>query len=115
MTLREPHLLIRDMIDHAQEAIDMLGERSLDEMVANRAMTLALTRLVEVVGEAARQIPPEHREPIDDVPWHQVIGMRHRLVHAYRDIDTRILWQTITEELPPLIATLRPHSNQDSE
>jgi uncharacterized protein with HEPN domain len=115
MTLRDPHHLIRDMIDHAREAIDILGDRSLDELSQERGVTLALTRLVEIIGEAASQLTPAHREKIDGVPWSQIIGMRNRLAHAYREVDTRILWLTITGELAPLIESLKPYTGPDAE
>jgi uncharacterized protein with HEPN domain len=41
-----------------------------------------------------------------EAPWEDIIGMRHRLVHAYFDINLDILWQTIEQDLPALIPVL---------
>ncbi len=58
------------------------------------------------MGEAASRITPETRTETPDVPWAAITGMRNRLIHAYFDIDRDILWKTVIEEIPPLIALL---------
>lgn len=67
---------------------------------------LALVKEVEIIGEAAYQITSNTRNHIGSIPWDDIIGMRHRLVHAYFDIDLDILWKTVQEDLPQLIAEL---------
>ncbi len=69
-------------------------------------LTLSLVRCIEVVGEAASQISPAFREAHPNIPWPQIIGMRNRLIHAYFDVDLDRVWDTITDDLPPLIAAL---------
>ena len=63
---------------------------------------------VEVIGEAARHVSEPAREEISAIPWVQIVAMRHRLVHAYFDIDREVLWQTVRHDLPSLIAQLEP-------
>jgi uncharacterized protein with HEPN domain len=48
------------------------------------------------------------RVEIPGIPWKDIIGMRHRLVHAYFDINLDVLWRTVQEDLPSLIAALEP-------
>jgi len=69
-------------------------------------LVLALTRLVEIVGEAASRVSEPTRVSIPEVPWAQLRGMRNRLVHAYDRVDEDILWSTIVDNFPPLIAQL---------
>jgi uncharacterized protein with HEPN domain len=69
-------------------------------------LRLALTKLVEIVGEAAKQVTPAGRAELPDVPWSAAARMRDRLVHHYFDIDLDVLWQTVTEDLPALLALL---------
>ncbi len=71
-----------------------------------RVLQLALTRLVEIVGEAANRTSDATRQAHPDVPWPQIIGMRNRLIHGYDVIDYDLLWDTVTGDLPELIAVL---------
>ena len=67
---------------------------------------MALTRLVEIVSEAANRVSDVTRQAQADIPWPRIIGMRNRLVHGYDVIDYDLLWDTVTSDLPPLIAAL---------
>lgn len=66
-------------------------------------MNLALTHLVEIVGEAAGRLPPEIRRKHRAIDWPRIIGMRNRLIHAYDRVDLDVLWQTIDEDFPRLV------------
>lgn len=63
---------------------------------------LALTRLVEIVGEAASRLPAGTRNSIPNIPWTKVLGMRNVLVHGYDKIHPKLLWNTVVEDLPVL-------------
>jgi uncharacterized protein with HEPN domain len=58
------------------------------------------------MGEAACQVTPETRGLLPQFPWPSIVAMRHRLVHAYFDIDLDLVWATITQDLPPMVALL---------
>jgi len=62
--------------------------------------------LVELIGEAASQVPQEVRGKYPNVPWPKIVSMRNRLIHGYDVVDYEILWDTITEDLPLLITEL---------
>ena len=79
--------------------------QDLDE---DEILCLALTKLVEIVGEAAKQVSPMARQELPHVPWSAAARMRDRLVHHYFDVDLDILWATVTEDLPRLLAVLPP-------
>ncbi|HZQ10783.1 MAG TPA: HepT-like ribonuclease domain-containing protein [Anaerolineae bacterium] len=59
-----------------------------------------------MIGEAARQIPINVRKRYTQVPWHQVTGMRDRLIHGYAGIKIKRVSETIQNDLPPLISTV---------
>jgi len=65
-------------------------------------LLLALIKLVEIVGEAARRIPEEIKLKHSGIPWSEIIGTRDRLVHGYDAVDHDILWTIVTEDFPPL-------------
>ena len=60
--------------------------------------------LFQIVGEAAVKVSAEFRDQHLEIPWALIAGMRHRLVHAYFDINHDILWTTVTESVPELLA-----------
>jgi len=75
---------------------------------ANEVLRLAITHLVQTMGEAARLLSPEFRQQHGHVPWQQMTGMRNRLVHDYLNVDFDIVWQVATVDVPNLLKQLRP-------
>lgn len=69
-------------------------------------LMLSLVKLIEIISEAANQVSDSGRELTPNIPWVDIVSMRNRLVHAYFDINLDILWQTIKQDIPALIATL---------
>ena len=68
--------------------------------------SLAVTHLVEIIGEAAGRMPVEIREKWPRIQWAGIVGMRNRLIHGYDIIDLDIVWRVVTSELPLLIGEL---------
>jgi uncharacterized protein with HEPN domain len=62
---------------------------------------------VEITGEAASKISDAGRAELPALPWHQIVGMRRRLVHGCFDINRNILWDTVILALPPLLKQLK--------
>ncbi|MEW6359028.1 MAG: DUF86 domain-containing protein [Planctomycetota bacterium] len=106
MSKHDDRVSLKDMLSHAREAVELLGAAGRDELERDRVMQLALTRLVEIVGEAANRVSAPTQQKRPEIPWAQIIGMRNRLVHGYDVIDLDLLWDTIRDDLPPLIAAL---------
>jgi uncharacterized protein with HEPN domain len=69
-------------------------------------LLFAVVHALQSIGEAASKASPEGLAQARDVPWQEAIGIRHRLVHAYFDVDKTIIWKTATEAIPPLMAAL---------
>ncbi len=97
------------MLDAAHEAVGFVRHRHRGDLDQDRQLVWALVKAIEIIGEAAYQLSLDARAEVDGVPWDRIIGMRHRLVHAYFDINLDILWKTVQEGLPPLIAKLESH------
>ena len=94
------------MLDAALEARQLLQGQSIEAFMRDRSTQLAIDKLVQIVGEAANNVTPGYRAANDQIPWTDMIGMRHRLVHVYYETDLNILWGTVADNLPPLIAEL---------
>jgi uncharacterized protein with HEPN domain len=106
MSHRDDMITLRQMRDHAREAMGICSDKSFVDIKRDRVLQLALVRLVEIVGEAAGRVSPETRDQYADLPWQGMIGMRNRLIHGYDAINLEILWNTIQFDLPELVELL---------
>ena len=107
---RDDAIRLRHMLDAAREAIAFARGRTRGDLDTDRQLVLALVKDIEIVGEAATGVTEPTRRSLPDIPWERIVGMRHRLVHAYFDINLDIVWKTAREELPELIAQLESAS-----
>ncbi|MHC4295202.1 MAG: HepT-like ribonuclease domain-containing protein [Planctomycetota bacterium] len=98
---------MRHMLDHAREATDLVQGRNRDDLDADRLLSLALVRLLEIIGEAAGRVSNQIRTKHPGIPWPQIISLRNRLIHGYDAVDKDILWEIVTRDLPPLIEILQ--------
>lgn len=98
--------LLRDMLDMSRKAQTFLDNKTLDALDQDEILTFALVRAIELIGEAASKITPETRGSLPQIPWKSVVGMRNKIIHDYKSVDYRIVWKTITDDLPPLVVEL---------
>jgi uncharacterized protein with HEPN domain len=103
---KDDQVRLRHMLEAGREAISFAGGRTRADLDSNRMLVLSLVKDIEIVGEAAYQLTQTTRDEFPAVPWTDIIGMRHRLVHAYFDINLDMLWQTLQEDLTPLVVML---------
>jgi len=106
MTRHDDLVAVRQMLDYARTARRLVTGRTRQDLDADEMFHLALTRAVEVIGEAAARVSDAMREAHPNIPWHQITGTRNRLIHGYDRVDFDILWRIASEDLPPLIAHL---------
>ncbi len=103
---RDDAIRLQHMLDAAREAVAFTKGLTFFDLTEDRKLELALVKDIEIIGEAAYQISQPTRDRLPGFPWEDIIGMRHRLVHAYFDINLEILWQTVQNDLPQLIVEL---------
>ena len=95
------------MLDHAAEAMALAQGRTRADLDADRTFNLAITRLLEIVGEAAARVTDFTRDRYPQIPWAQIASLRNRLIHGYDEVDFDILWDIVQNDLPALVAELR--------
>ncbi|MBP0048861.1 DUF86 domain-containing protein [Marinobacterium sp. AK62] len=105
-TEREWRFYIDDMLRFAGKAKAYTAGLTQEEFVENPLVYDATLRNLELIGEAATNIPDVVREKYSAIPWRMVIATRNRLIHAYLGIDDDIVWSIIQDELPDLITKL---------
>ena len=103
---KDDRLFLGHMLDAAREAVSLIQEKSKVEYDGDRTLRLALAHLIQIIGEAARRVSPECRETRPEIPWKAVVGMRHKVVHNYFEVDEELVWKTVVEDLPALISEL---------
>jgi len=95
-----------DMRLYAQRAMRFLGQRNLEQFLADDMIQDAVVRCVEVIGEAARLISEETRKLAPGVPWPLIVGMRHILAHDYGAVNLEKVHDVASRHLPLLVAEL---------
>ena len=103
--LPEDRTRIEHMIQASEEALTFAAGRQRADLDRDRMLALALTRAVEIVGEAASHVSLAVRE--SSRRYRGVSSSRNRLVHAYLEVDNGILWTTVVDRLPELVVELR--------
>ena len=103
---RNDEIRLRHMLDAAREAVAFAQGRMRVDLRIDRQLALALVKDIEIVGEAAAAVTDSTQAEFTDFPWQQIIAMRNRLIHAYFDVNLDLVWQTIQQDLPSLIASL---------
>jgi len=93
---------LEDILEAIDEIDEFLAGCSQQSFAADRKTVNAVIRSLEVIGEAAKQIPPELRLKAPDIPWKYMAGMRDKLIHQYFGVDLDIIWTVCRDELPPL-------------
>ena len=97
---------LQDMLENAQLAIRFVEEVDFETFKKDNKTVYAVIRAVEVIGEAASNVPVEIRSKHPSLPWRDIRGMRSKLVHQYFGINMEVVWQTIQEDLPFLVNEL---------
>ncbi len=102
----EDEVRIRHIVDAAQEAVAFAQGQTRESLEADHMRALAITRLLEIVGEAATTMSPELKAAHPEIPWRVMAATRNRLIHAYFNVDLQIVLDTTQSDLPLLILNL---------
>ncbi len=98
---------ILHMTDLAQAVVHKTAIVTKDQFDADENLRLAITHLIQTIGEAARRVSTDFRQRHADIPWNQIVGMRHRVVHDYMHVDYDLVWDVATTESPRLLERLK--------
>ncbi len=96
------------MRDLARTALRIAAGVTRDRFEDDEVLRLALVKVIENIGEAARRVSEDGRTRVP-LPWNAIVGMRHRLAHDYLNYDRDVIWRVLREELAPLLAEIEAH------
>ena len=93
-------MFLEDMIDCMNKIQEYIGDLSYEEFSNKNIVIDAVVRNLEVIGEAAKNVPVDVREKHAQIPWRQMAGLRNILIHEYFGIDLNIVWTIATKDIP---------------
>lgn len=95
------------MLDTAEKAFGKVQGVPRQQFEEDENLRLALTHLIQVIGEAAARVSREFRELHPEIPWKAIVGMRQKVVHDYLNVDEEVVWDTVSREILPLVDELK--------
>lgn len=100
--MKDNRLFLKHIFDAIKTVQEYLKGRTFDDFTKNEMLFDAVTRQIEIIGEASTRLSEEFREKNDSLPIKQAVAMRNQLIHGYSKIDPKIVWKTTQEDLPEL-------------
>ena len=105
---RDYLVYIEDMLDAMEKAELAVSGVNYDQFANDFMINFVVVRALEIVGEATRRLSPEFRTRYPAVPWKKMAGMRDRIIHGYDNVNLRIMWDVVKQEIP----RIKPHLEQ---
>lgn len=93
---------LEDIVCYAENVLSFVQGKTFEEFVSDKLLYFAVLKNVEIIGEAAYMLSKPFKDTHPELPWNEIIAMRHVLVHGYSNISDRNLWITATEDVLPL-------------
>jgi len=112
---RDPLLYLEDIIEACDKILLYTQDTSFDEIKSDSMLFDAVVRNIEIVGEAAKNVPDSIRQDTQEVPWKEIAAMRDILAHAYFGVDPEIVWDVVKTKVEPLKKTLGAYLERHSE
>lgn len=104
-----------DIIQAAENIISFTKGHSLGELSVDKLRYFAVVKNVEIIGEAAYMLSADFKDTHTDIPWKDMIKMRHVLVHGYASVLPELLWQTALEDVPKLKVQIEDLLNSEQK
>lgn len=99
---RDLRLYIKDILEQMEKAEAFIGDMDYNAFFADEKTCYAVQRCLEIIGEAAKQVPEEIRKRYSTIPWREMAGMRDKITHFYFGVDPEKVWLVVKRDIPSL-------------
>jgi len=93
---------MEDVVEAMSDALRFVDGLEYDDFVRDKKTAYAVTRAVEIIGEAVKNIPGKVKKRYPQIPWKKMAGMRDKLIHEYFGVDLKRVWNTVRKDIPQL-------------
>ncbi len=93
---------LNDIYDSVNKGIAFTNEMTFEDFNKDEKTQFALIRVIKIIGEASKKIPPDIKDQSQEIPWREISGMRDLLVHDYFGVNIQVVWETAKNDLPEL-------------
>lgn len=100
--MKDPLVYIDDILDAMDKAEAFVSGMDYDHFEEDVRTAFAVIRALEIIGEAVKRLSPEFRERYPHIPWKEMAGMRDKIIHGYDQVDLRIVWKVVQQDIPRL-------------
>ena len=104
---KEPKEYLQHISDECRFILESCNELSLDDFMIDETLKRAVTRSLEIIGEATKKIPADFKFKWNTISWKSMAGMRDRLIHEYFGVNYRIVWDVVKTKIPILHVQIR--------
>ncbi len=105
--MRDPRVYLEDMLEAIRKVKSYTRAKSFEDFQSDEIVVDAVVRNLEVLGEAAKQLPDDLKSSQPDVEWRKIVGLRDVLIHQYFGVHLGIVWEVVQGKIPPLEAAIR--------
>ena len=112
---RNYNLYLQDIVEAADRIASYVEGMTRSAFEADQMRIDAVIRNLQIIGEAVKKIPDSIREKYPNIPWHNIAGLRNRVIHVYFNVDMDVVWDALQAKLPPLKTQMQQILKEKSE
>ncbi len=104
---RDISIYVKDILENIERAEKFTEGMGYEDFVDDEKTNFAVTRCVEIMGEAAKHIPESTRQQYPEIPWKDIAGMRDKVIHFYFGVNLERVWLVLKEDIPKIEPLIR--------